>query len=120
LVAEGGRLSLYGRVMSANTASIMPQVVAAWCEELGHEVKYEAFTGSEDLIGAVAHDTDVVFISAFTHAAFAAYALSACARKAGAVTILGGPHARCYPEDAARYFDYVLGLTDKSLIEDIL
>jgi hypothetical protein len=36
------------------------------------------------------------------------------------VTVLGGPHARCYPEDAARYFDYVLGLTDRALIEELL
>ena len=26
---------------------------------------------------------------------------------------LGGPHARCYPEDALQYFDYVLGFTDR-------
>ena len=31
----------------------------------------------------------------------------------GAITVIGGPHARCYPEDTARYFDYVLGFTDK-------
>ena len=31
-----------------------------------------------------------------------------------------GPHARCYPEDAARYFDYVLGFTDKGSLRDVL
>jgi hypothetical protein len=36
------------------------------------------------------------------------------------VTVLGGPHARCYPQDAARYFDYVLGFTDKPLVEEVL
>ena len=29
------------------------------------------------------------------------------------MTVLGGPHARCYPEDARQYFDYVLGFTDR-------
>src|SRR3546814_20842608 len=30
------------------------------------------------------------------------------------------PHARCYPQDAAKYFDYVLGFTDKRVIADLL
>jgi hypothetical protein len=34
--------------------------------------------------------------------------------------VLGGPHARCYPEDAAHYFDYVLGFTDKAIIDEVL
>ena len=34
-------------------------------------------------------------------AAQLAYALSNLFRQRGAVTVLGGPHARCYPEDAA-------------------
>ena len=38
----------------------------------------------------------------------------------GSVTVIGGPHARCYPDDAARYFDYVLGFTDKSTVLDVL
>jgi hypothetical protein len=36
------------------------------------------------------------------------------------VTALGGSHARCYPQDAAEYFDYVLGFTDRSTILDVL
>ena len=36
------------------------------------------------------------------------------------VTALGGPHARCYPEDAARHFDYVLGFTGKAQIAELL
>jgi hypothetical protein len=50
----------------------------------------------------------------------AAYAISNLYRSRGAVTVLGGPHARCYPEDAARYFDYVLGFTDRNTIDDVL
>jgi hypothetical protein len=33
---------------------------------------------------------------------------------------LGGPHARCYPDDALQYFDYVLGFTNKETIADVL
>ena len=60
----------------------------------------------------------MVFIGAFTEAAHTAYALSALCRSKGAITILGGPHARCYPEDAVRYFDYVLGFTDRETLMD--
>ena len=38
---------------------------------------------------------------------------------AGAVTVLGGPHARCYPEDASKYFDYVLGFTDREVVAEV-
>jgi radical SAM superfamily enzyme YgiQ (UPF0313 family) len=62
----------------------------------------------------------VLFIGAFTEAAHTAYALSNLFRARGAITILGGPHARCYPEDAARYFDYVLGFTDRETLLDVL
>src|ERR1039457_3408386 len=48
------------------------------------------------------------------------YALSNLFRGRGAITVIGGPHARCYPEDAARYFDYVLGFTDKGTLRDVL
>jgi len=33
---------------------------------------------------------------------------------------LGGPHARCYPDDAVLYFDYVLGFTDRSIVAEVL
>jgi hypothetical protein len=49
-----------------------------------------------------------------------AYAMSARFRAAGVVTVLGGPHARSYPEDARRYFDYVVGFCDEQLIRDLL
>ncbi|TAK98056.1 MAG: radical SAM protein [Rhodospirillaceae bacterium] len=121
LVAEGSAPSLFGRMMNANQASVMPQVVATWCEQLGHQVRYECYTGVEDLNDIILHhNADVVFISAYTLSALTAYAISALARAKGAITVLGGPHARCYPEDAGRYFDYVLGFTDKTVIDDLL
>jgi hypothetical protein len=102
LVTRGPTRALYARVMNANLASIMPQVVAAWCEAEGHEVSFTCYTGFEDLDRELPGDVDLVFICAFTEAALLAYALSNRFRAKGAVTVLGGPHARCYPEDARK------------------
>jgi len=106
--------------MNANLASIMPQAVAAWCEELGHDVRYVCYTGREDLSTLISEETDIVFIGAFTRTAFIAYAISNLYRQRGTVTVLGGPHARCYREDAAKYFDYVLGFTDKTVVDQVV
>ncbi|MDT8398452.1 MAG: hypothetical protein RQ899_07550 [Pseudomonadales bacterium] len=111
---------LYSRLMNANSASLMPQAIAVWCEQLGHEVRYICYTGVEDLDKELPEPVDICFFSAYTASAQFAYALSAFFRSSGAVTVLGGPHARCYPEDAAFYFDYVLGMTDKPIIRDVL
>lgn len=120
LVARRPTKRLYGRVMNANLASIMPQILAVWCEEEGHDVTLVCYTGREDIAEEVPDKCDIVFIGAFTQAAQLSYALSALCRSRGAVTVLGGPHARCYPEDAAKYFDYVLGFTNRDLIRDVL
>jgi hypothetical protein len=120
LVTKNPRRSLYGRIMNANLASIMPQVLAVWSEEAGHEVRYVCYTGAEDLLQEIPDDVEVLFIGAFTEAAQLAYALSNLFRRRGAVTVLGGPHARCYPEDAQRYFDYVLGFTDRRVLHEVL
>src|SRR5438067_9883534 len=120
LVTRGPTRALYARIMHANLASIMPQVVGVWCEAEGHDVTFVCYTGFEDLVRELPADVDLVFIGAFTEAALLAYSLSNLFRSRGAVTVLGGPHARCYPEDAVRYFDYVLGFTDRELIRDVL
>ncbi len=120
LANERPTRALYARLMNANLASIMPQVVAVWCEQAGHDVRFVCYTGFEDLAREVLVESDLLFIGAFTQAAHLAYAISNLHRQRGAVTVLGGPHARCYPHDAARYFDYVLGFTDKTLIDDVL
>ena len=120
LVTKAPTRALYARVMHANLASIMPQVIATWCEQEGHDVTLICYTGLEDLAAELPDKVDLVFIGAFTQAAQLAYALSSRFRAKGAVTVLGGPHARCYPQDAQRYFDYVLGFTDKNVIQDIL
>lgn len=120
LVSKAPTNTLWARFMHANLASIMPQVVATWCEQEGHEVKFVCYTGLENLYEELPKDVDLVFISSFTQAAFLAYALSSYFKSNGAVTVLGGPHARCYPDDAVKYFDYVLGLTHQSTIKEIL
>jgi hypothetical protein len=120
LITKSHSRSLWNRVMQPNFASIMPQVIAVWCENLGHDVTFVSYTGSEDISDELPSDCDVLFISAFTHAAQLAYAISNSFRQRGVVTVLGGPHARSYPENAARYFDYVLGSTTKETIEDLL
>jgi hypothetical protein len=120
LVSRAPTRALYARVMHANLASIMPQVIAVWCEEQGHQVHFVCYTGLENLAKELPEDSDLIFIGAFTQAAQLAYALSNLFRSRGAVTVLGGPHARSYPEDSQQYFDYVLGFTDRSVIRNVL
>ena len=102
IVSRGPTRALYARIMNASLASIMPQVIGVWCKEEGHEVSFVCYTGFEDLLTELPDNVDVVFIGAFTEAAHTAYALSNLFRGRGAITVIGGPHARCYPEDAAR------------------
>ena len=120
LVTNSSKRNLWKRAVNANFASIMPQAVAAWCEEDGYAVTYVCYTGVETLEEELPDDVDIVFISAFSLAAQLAYALSNLYRSKGAVTVLGGPHARCYPQDALKYFDYVLGFIDRTIIRDLL
>lgn len=112
--------SLYARIMNPNFASIMPQVVAVWIEQMGHKVHYSMYTGFEDLPSEIPQDIDILFLSAFTRSAFLAYSISNLFRKRNVVTVLAGPHARAYGNDAKNYFDYVIGFADKALIEDLL
>jgi hypothetical protein len=120
IVSRAPTRALYARVMHANLASIMPQVIGVWCEEEGHDVRLECYTGFEDLSEILPRDIDLLFVGAFTQAAQLAYAVSAMFRRRGVVTVLGGPHARCYPQDAQKYFDYVLGFTDKETLRAVL
>jgi len=120
LIHNGPSQSLYRRVMFPNYTSIMPQIIGVWCKQEGHEVNYSLFTGSQKFRNLSQDQTDLVFISSFTYTAQLAYALSNYYRSQGIVTVLGGPHARSYPDDACLYFDYVLGLTDKKLIKNLL
>jgi hypothetical protein len=120
LAARAPTRKMFSRIMRANLASIMPQIVGVWCEEAGHDVHFVCYTGIEDLLEELPSDIDVLFVSAFTRSAHLAYAISNLYQKQGTITVLGGPHARCYPEDAQKYYDYVLGITDKQMVHDLL
>ena len=120
LVANGSTRTLWARTLHANFASIMPQAIATWCEEEGHDVTFVCYTGFEKLDAELPDNVDLIFISAFSLSAQLAYALSNLFRSKGAVTAIGGPHARCYPQDAQKYFDYVLGFTDRTVIRELL
>jgi hypothetical protein len=120
IVSKGPTRALYARIMNANLASIMPQVIGVWCRQQGHDVTFVCYTGFEDLLEELPGSLDLLFIGAFTEAAHTAYALSNLFRSRGAITVLGGPHARCYPEDAVNYFDYVLGFTDQRTLLEVL
>ena len=67
---------MWARVMNANMASIMPQIIASWAEELGHEVHYLCYTGFEDLPAELSREYDLIFIASFTRTAPLAYAVS--------------------------------------------
>jgi len=110
----------YQRLMYGNYMSIMPQVVGVWCRQEGHKVSYILYGGFTNILKEIPDGVDLVFISAFTFTAQLAYAISNFLRSRGIVTVLGGPHARCYPEDASKYFDFVVGLADKKLICQLL
>ncbi|CAN5799264.1 MAG: radical SAM protein [Gemmatimonadetes bacterium] len=110
----------YSRLMRPNNTSIMPQAIGVWCEEEGHEVHMAYYSGPTLLAGGLPDDLDLIFITAFSQAALLAYAFSNYFRQKGIITVLGGPHARSYPEDSVRYFDYVVGLCDQELLRDLL
>ena len=112
---------LWNRLMKPNFASIMPQVDRGLVRAAGARRPLRVPHGQRGhRARAAAPDLDLLFIAAFTNAAQRAAAISGRYRAAGVVTVVGGPHARCYPEDAARYFDYVLGFTDKPLLAEVL
>ena len=120
LVARGPTRKYFSRIMNPNYASVMPQAVAVWCEQLGHRVLFLCYSGSEDLSREIPGETDRLIVGAFSRSAQAAYAVSNLFQRRGTVTALGGPHARCFPQDAARYFDYVLGSTDRAVVAEML
>lgn len=110
----------YSRLMRANNTSIMAQVIGVWCEEEGHEAHIAYYSGPSLLAGGLPDDIDILFVNAFSQCALLAYAFSHYFRHAGVPTVLGGPHARSYPEDAQKHFDYVVGFCDRELLREIL
>ena len=76
LIARQPTKSIYARIANPNYTSLMPQMVAVWVEQLGHQVHYITYTGFEDLYSELPSDVDIVFLSTFTQNAFTAYSIS--------------------------------------------
>ena len=110
----------YAHLVIKQYASIMPQAVSVWCRNLGHEVFYATYYGQKDPKQLLPNDLDMVFISAHTEASALAYALAKLYRQEKTLTVIGGPHAKQFPDDCLRFFDVVVRDCDRSLIADIL
>jgi len=112
--------AVFGRLFRRQLYSIMPQTIAAWCRDLGHQVYYATYYGQRDPTRLLPADLDIVFISAYTQASALAHALAKLYRIDGVRTVIGGPHAKAFPEECLRFFDIVVGDCDKALLDDIL
>jgi len=111
---------IYEACFRKQFASIMPQAVSVWCRELGHNVWYATYYGQGDPRYLLPKHLDVVFIATCTHGSALAYALAKCFRSEKAITVIGGAHAKAFPEDCQRFFDIVVKQCSKSDIKDIL
>jgi radical SAM superfamily enzyme YgiQ (UPF0313 family) len=110
----------YRAVLKKQYASIAPQAVSVWCRQLGHEVFYVSYYGQRDPRRMLPNDLDVVFIATYTQSSALSYALAKLYRSEGILTVIGGPHAKSFPVDCLRFFDFVVQECDKELIDDLL
>ena len=53
VISRGPIETLYARAMRANLSAIMPQVLAVWCEEEGHEVFMAYHSGPQNMTDAL-------------------------------------------------------------------
>jgi hypothetical protein len=112
--------ALYHLVFTKQYASVMPQAIAVWCRQMGHTTFYATYWGVGDPGRRLPDDLDVVFVSTYTQASALAYALAKLHRRRRTRTVVGGPHAKAFPRDCARFFDVVVGECDRTLVADIL
>jgi radical SAM superfamily enzyme YgiQ (UPF0313 family) len=110
----------YKYLINRQYASIMPQAISVWCRNLGHEVFYATYFGNNDPKQLLPNDLDIVFVSTYTQASALAYALAKLYRREKTLTVIGGPHAKQFPEDCQRFFDVVVGECDETLIKELL
>lgn len=114
------RHDLYGYYFRKQFMGIAPQAVAVWCRQLGHRVHYCTYWGQADPLRLLPNDVDVLFVSSYTQSSALAYALAIIFKRRRALTVIGGPHARSFPADCARFFDIVVHDCDRQLVDDIL
>lgn len=100
--------------------SITPQAISVWCRQLGHHVHYKTYYGTGDPEKSLPNNLDILFLSAPTFLAPLAYALAKIYRQRGVRTVIGGAHAKSFPQDCLRYFDLVVTQCDRDLIAAIL
>jgi radical SAM superfamily enzyme YgiQ (UPF0313 family) len=112
--------TFYRLFLTKQFASVTPQAISVWCRRLGHETFYATYYGVGDAHRLLPNDLDVLFVSCYSQASPLAYALAALFRKGRTRTVLGGPHAKAFPLDALRFFDYVVKECDEQLIADLL
>lgn len=100
---------LLNALVARQYAGVFPQAIAVWCSQAGHDVTYRTYFGRGDLpdLG----DPDVLFVSCTSECSALAYIVAK--EMSGklprvTLTVIGGPHARCYPEDCERFFDVVV------------
>ncbi|MEG3641379.1 B12-binding domain-containing radical SAM protein [Magnetococcus sp. PR-3] len=111
---------VYHTTTTKQMSSVMPQSIAVWCRQLGHQTYYKTYYGVGKIENAFPDDLDIIFISSSTINSPVCYALAKQFRKAGVRTVFGGPHARAFPVDCLRFFDVVVDNCDQALITDIL
>lgn len=111
---------VYAKHYVRQYVSIMPQVISVWCTQLGCEVYYDTYYGQSDPLALVPEDLDVVFISAYTRNSPLAYALAKLFKARGCVTVIGGPHAKAFPQDCQRFFDIVVKGCNRGTVADII
>ena len=112
--------TIYNAIFTKQYAGVTPQAISVWCRQLGYETFYATYYGVGRPDRLLPLDLDVVFFSGWTLTSPLMYALAKLYRKAGTLTVIGGPHAESFPADSLRFFDLVLKDCDKALIADII
>jgi len=110
----------YALLLTSQYASVMPQAISVWCRKLGYEVFYATYWGQRPPEQLLPDDLDVVFISTYTLSSGLAYALAKLYRHRRTLTVIGGPHAKAFPDDCLRFFDLVVLECDETLLTEIL
>ncbi len=106
--------TLMKSLVARQYASVFPQAIACWAEDAGHNVDYKVYSGNGLLPRFDA--PDVLFVRTTSQYSILAY-IAARRQPAKTLTVIGGPHAVCNPDECSRYFDVVVdGPCNRELI----
>jgi hypothetical protein len=111
----------YSRLMRANNTSIMPQAIAVWCEEAGHEVHVAYHSGPDLLAGGLPPGAGPRLHPRLLAVRPPRLRLQRPLPRAGGAHRARRP-ARPFVSrrTRVRYFDYVVGFCDRAVLRDIL